>query len=56
VVQEAVKNQQLRLASQHKEGTKSNASLLTYDDVKEFKLDKEGFVFNKKSIGFKKRS
>ena len=55
VVLEAIKNQNLRLAAQHKRtGNKGNAQLITYDDVKPFTLDKEGFIFNRKSIGFRK--
>ena len=55
VILESIKNQNLRLAAQHKEGQKANQKLLTYDDVKDFQLVNEGFVFSRKSIGFKKK-
>lgn len=55
MVIEAIKNQNLRLAAQHKKtGNRGNSHLITYDDVKPFTLDKEGFVFNRKRIGFGK--
>jgi SpoVK/Ycf46/Vps4 family AAA+-type ATPase len=55
-VQEAIKNQHLRLAGLLKENQRSINNLITYDDVKEFTLDKKGFVFNKKTIGFRRKS
>ena len=55
IVLEAIKNQNLRLANQHKKsGNRGNSQLITFDDVKPFTMDKEGFVFNRKTIGFRK--
>ncbi len=55
VVSEAIKNQNLRLASltpDERENINSNVMLL--DDVIQFKLDTSGFIFNKKGIGFRR--
>ena len=41
---------------QLKEKQRAINNLITYDDVKEFTLDKKGFVFNKKTIGFRRKS
>jgi SpoVK/Ycf46/Vps4 family AAA+-type ATPase len=57
VVNEAVKNQNLRLASLSlDERELASPNLLTLDDVASFKMDKDGFVFNKKTIGFRSSS
>lgn len=55
VVLEAIKNQNLRLAakSSEQEGT-SSSNLISFDDVKSFSLDKEGFVYSKQRIGFRR--
>jgi SpoVK/Ycf46/Vps4 family AAA+-type ATPase len=55
VVNEAIKNHNLRLAALSPE-VRANTppNLLTFEDVEPFKLDKSSFVFNKKSIGFKR--
>ena len=56
VITEAIKNMNLRLAALDKRSRKSQkANQLLIDDVASFKLDKSGFVFNKKSIGFKNK-
>jgi SpoVK/Ycf46/Vps4 family AAA+-type ATPase len=57
IVSEAIKNQNLRLASQYEtSGNRGNSLQVTFDDVKSFSLDKDGgeFIFNKKTIGFNK--
>lgn len=57
VINEAIKNQNLRLAAlppEDREKTPDN--VLTMEDVSTFKLDKSSFVFNKKTIGFHRRS
>ncbi|MCB9082080.1 MAG: AAA family ATPase [Lewinellaceae bacterium] len=57
LVNEAIKNQNLRLAALSlEERAHTPVNLLTLDDVSAFKLDKNSFLFNKKSIGFKNRS
>jgi len=57
IINEAVKNQNLRLAGLTPEQRESTAlNVVTYDDVKTFKLDKSSFMFNKKTIGFHRRS
>jgi SpoVK/Ycf46/Vps4 family AAA+-type ATPase len=57
IVTEAIKNQNLRLAAlPPEERETASLNLLTLDDVASFKLDKEGFVFNKKTIGFRQRA
>lgn len=56
IVTEAIKNQNLRLAAlPFDERANNSPHLLTLNDVATFKLDKEGFIFNKKTIGFKRR-
>ena len=55
VVAEAIKNQNLRLASlspDERENVSSN--ILILEDVIEFKLDSSNFIFNKKGIGFRR--
>lgn len=55
IVLEAIKNQNLRLAALPQEKReKASLNLLMLDDVASFKLDKDGFVFNKKTIGFRR--
>jgi SpoVK/Ycf46/Vps4 family AAA+-type ATPase len=55
VVNEAIKNHNLRLAAMTSaQRAKTATNVLELDDVLPFKLDKSSFVFNKKSIGFKK--
>ena len=57
IVNEAIKAQNLRLAAIPKDKRVSEIiNLLTFDDVKNFKMDKEGFIFNKKTIGFRKKA
>jgi len=54
IVTEVIKNQNLRLAALAKsKRTKAAIQTITLDDVKTFKLDKDDFVFNKKTIGFR---
>ncbi|MEM1322855.1 MAG: AAA family ATPase [Bacteroidota bacterium] len=56
IVAEAVKNQNLRLAALGKRERKSaRRNMLLLEDVSHFKLDKSGFIFNKKTIGFRNR-
>ncbi len=51
---EALKNMNLRLAAVPvAERDPKMINVLTYKDVEPFKLDKSGFLFNKKTIGFK---
>ncbi len=51
---EALKNMNLRLAAVPvSERDPKMINVLTYKDVEPFKLDKSGFLFNKKTIGFK---
>lgn len=55
VVTEAIKNQNLRLASlspDERENISSN--ILILEDVIDFKLDNSNFMFNKKGIGFRR--
>ena len=57
IVNEAIKNHNLRLAAlspEEREATSTN--VLELADVESFKLDKSTFVFNKKSIGFKRKT
>jgi len=55
VVTEVIKNQNLRLAATAiDKRTKATINTITLEDVKTFKLDKNDFIFNKKTIGFKK--
>mgnify|MGYP006280707429 CR=1 FL=1 len=57
IVSEAVKNQNLRIAAlPREERSHTSLHLLTLDDVAPFRLDKEGFLFNKKTIGFRRQS
>ena len=54
VVTEAIKNHNLRLAATPFENRNpADTNILTFEDVKNFKLDKSGFIFNKKTIGFR---
>ena len=54
VVTEAIKKHNLRLASQPvADRNPAELNILTIEDVSEFKLDKSGFLFNKKTIGFR---
>jgi hypothetical protein len=52
VVDQAIKNQNLRLAAQSKEHRKDH-QLLTIEDVKEFQNSTDQFTFNKTRIGFR---
>ena len=54
VVAEAIKFQNIRLADQSviEPGTES---IISFEDVSKFKLDKSGFIFNKRGIGFGKK-
>ncbi|MCB0518630.1 MAG: AAA family ATPase [Lewinellaceae bacterium] len=55
VVIEAIKNQNLRLASfTPDERENVSANILILEDVVNFKLDTSGFIFNKKGIGFRR--
>ncbi len=57
IITEAVKQQNLRIAALSKEERKEVPhNLLTYEDVSYFKLDKSDFLFNKKTIGFKRQT
>jgi SpoVK/Ycf46/Vps4 family AAA+-type ATPase len=57
VVNDIVKNQSLRLASIPAEERDPNIlNLITYEDVATLKLSHEDNIFNKKSIGFRKKS
>ena len=54
IVTEAVKNHNLRLAGMPiEERNEEVIKTMTIEDVAPFRLDKSGFVFNKKTIGFK---
>lgn len=53
VVGEAIKYQNIRLADAESVNPVSD-HIITYDDVVKFKLDKSGFIFNKRGIGFGK--
>lgn len=56
IVNEAIKNHNLRLAAlRPEERAKTPSNLLTMADVESFKPDKSGFIFNKQSIGFRRR-
>ena len=56
VVNEVIKNQHLRLAEiSPSERQKLSASLICIEDVLSLKMDKSGFIFNKKSIGFRQK-
>ncbi len=53
IIQEAVKNQNLRMASiSSTERTRLMIETLTYSDVEEFKLDAESLGLQKKKLGF----
>ena len=57
IITDAVKNQNLRLAAlSAEERQETPVNLLTFDDVTLFKLDKSGFTFEKKTIGFRKNA
>ena len=57
VVNDIVKNQSLRLASIPSEERDPNIlNLITYEDVATLKLSHDDDIFNKKSIGFRKKS
>ena len=51
VVSEAIKYQNIRLADAEFVDPASD-HIITYEDVEKFKLDKSGFIFNKRGIGF----
>jgi len=54
VVSETIKNQNIRLADLDDSNAMEDL-LITLADVSKFKLDKSGFVFNKRGIGFGKK-
>ncbi len=55
VVEEAVKNQNLRLATLPAEERASHSSqLLTIEDVQHMKLDKKDLIFERQRIGFRR--
>jgi SpoVK/Ycf46/Vps4 family AAA+-type ATPase len=55
IITDAIKNQNLRLAALTPEDRHSvPANLLTYEDVALFKPDKSSFLFDKKTIGFRR--
>ncbi len=57
IVNDIVKNQSLRLASIPSEERDPNIiNLITYEDVATLKLNHDDDIFNKKSIGFRKKS
>ena len=57
IVTDIVKNQSLRLASIPGEDRDPNIiNLITYEDVATLKLSHDDDIFNKKSIGFRKKS
>ncbi len=57
IVTDIVKNQSLRLASIPAEERDPNIiNLITYEDVATLKLSHDDDIFNKKSIGFRKKS
>jgi len=54
IITEVIKNQNLRLAAlPTTKRTKTAIQTITLEDVSTFKLDKDDFVFNKKTIGFR---
>jgi SpoVK/Ycf46/Vps4 family AAA+-type ATPase len=56
IVNEAIKNHNLRLAALSlPERKKVSANVLEYEDVASFKLDKSSFIFNKQTIGFRRK-
>ena len=56
VITQAIQNMNLRLSETPVENRSENVSCIELADVKGYKLDKSTFVFNKKSIGFRKPS
>lgn len=55
IVEEAVKNQNLRLAALSLEERALNSSqLLTMDDVRHLRLDKKDLIFDRQRIGFRR--
>ena len=54
VITETIKYQNIRLADMEAINP-GIESIITYEDVSKFKLDKSGFVFNKRGIGFGKK-
>lgn len=55
VVNEVVKNQNLRLASvQKSDRLPDSEKIIAFDDVSILTMDKSDFLFNKKSMGFRK--
>jgi SpoVK/Ycf46/Vps4 family AAA+-type ATPase len=57
IITEAVKQQNLRIAALPKEQRKEVPhNILAYEDVASFKLDKSDFLFNKKTIGFRRQT
>jgi SpoVK/Ycf46/Vps4 family AAA+-type ATPase len=57
IVLEVVKNQNLRIAAlSRQERDHTSLNLFTVDDVASLKMDKDGFIFNKKTIGFRRQS
>jgi len=57
VITEAIKNQNLRIAAlSQEERENSSINLLTLEDVAQFKLSKEAFLFDKKTIGFRRQT
>ncbi|BDS15394.1 AAA family ATPase [Aureispira anguillae] len=57
IINDIVKNQSLRLASVPSEERNPNIiNLITYEDVATLKLSHDDDIFNKKSIGFRKKS
>lgn len=57
IINDIVKNQSLRLASIPMEDRDPNIlNLITYEDVATLKLNNDDDIFNKKSIGFRKKS
>jgi SpoVK/Ycf46/Vps4 family AAA+-type ATPase len=57
IVNEIIKNQNLRLAAMpaHKR-QETSVNLIAMEDVAPLKMDKSGFIFNKKSIGFRQKA
>jgi SpoVK/Ycf46/Vps4 family AAA+-type ATPase len=57
IINDIIKNQSLRLASIPSEERDPNIiNLITYEDVATLKLSHDDDIFNKKSIGFRKKS
>jgi SpoVK/Ycf46/Vps4 family AAA+-type ATPase len=53
VIQEVIKKQNLRLANSVP-GSRNQANLITFDDVKELSLDKKLLIYQRQTIGFQK--